>query len=255
MVAESWILKMGSEVSSNLKHTLLLHPSKKSSVLKSQPVAAKTQKQTVGILSFEVANVMSKIVHLHKSFTDYEISKLKNEILKSEGVLNLVFACEAYLLELAMVEKLEELNGVAAIMGMLEKRCVELALQGFKHVYADLVNRVIDVKELGFLVKDMEGMKLVWQKQDVKHLNDVSFWNQTYDKVVELLARTVCTIFAIIWAIFGDSVLCKDRVGMIGGASPHPMSGQTDVRRVSQVASEPLKRVASRKKWVAFGSS
>ncbi|KAM1042698.1 hypothetical protein EV2_035050 [Malus domestica] len=102
MVAESWILKMGSEVSFNLKQTLLLHPSKKSSVPKSQPAAAKTQKQTVSILSFEIANVMSKTIHFHKSFTDYEISKLKNEILKSEGVLNLVFACEAYLLELAM---------------------------------------------------------------------------------------------------------------------------------------------------------
>ncbi|TQE00821.1 hypothetical protein C1H46_013616 [Malus baccata] len=300
MVAEPWILKMGNQVSSNLKHALLLHPSKKSSVPKSQPAAAaaKTQKQTVGILSFEVANVMSKTVHLHKSLTDSEISKLKNEILKSEGVLNLVSADEAYLLELAMAEKLEELNGVAAVVGRLGKRCVEPALQGFEHVYADLVNGVIDVKELGFLVKDMEGMvrkmeryvsatsnlysemevlneleqatkkfqnnqheeskmafeqKLVWQKQDVKHLKDVSLWNQTYDKIVELLARTVCTIFATIQAVFGDSVLCKDRVGMIGGASPPPVSGQTDVRKVSQVASEPLKMVASRKNGLHSG--
>ena len=293
MVAEPWILKMGNQVSSNLKHALPFQPSKKSSVPKSQPAAgAKTQKQTVGILSFEVANVMSKTVHLHKSLTDSEISKLKNEILKSEGVLNLVSADEAYLLELAMAEKLEELNRVAAVVGRLGKRCVEPALQGFEHVYADLVNGVIDVMELGFLVKDMEGMvrkmeryvnatcnlysemevlneleqatkkfqhnqheeskrafeqKLVWQKQDVRHLKDVSLWNQTYDKVVELLARTVCTIFATIQAVFGDSVLSKDRVGLIGGASPPTVSGQIDVRRVSQVASEPLKRVASRK--------
>ncbi|KAM1789992.1 hypothetical protein ACFX12_034097 [Malus domestica] len=114
MVAESWILKMGSEVSFNLKQTLILHPSKKSSVPKSQPAAAKTQKQTVSILSFEVANVMSKTVHFHKSFTDYEISKLKNEILKSEGVLNLVFACEAYLLELAMKPRKKKCNQEAS---------------------------------------------------------------------------------------------------------------------------------------------
>jgi hypothetical protein len=53
---------------------------------------------------------MSKIVHLHKSLSESEISKLKNEILNTEGVKNLVSSDEGYLLELAMVEKLEELN-------------------------------------------------------------------------------------------------------------------------------------------------
>ncbi|CAB4292271.1 unnamed protein product [Prunus armeniaca] len=299
MVAEPWILKMGNQVSSNLKHALLLQPSKKSSS-KNLPTSnnAKTQKQTIGILSFEVANVMSKTVYLRKSLTDSEISKLKNEILKSEGVLNLVSSDEAYLLELAMAEKLEDLNRVAAVVSRLGKRCVEPALQGFEHVYADLVNGVIDVKELGFLVKDMEGMvrrmeryvnatsnlysemevlneleqatkkfqhnqheeskrafeqKLIWQKQDVRHLKDVSLWNQTYDKVVELLARTVCTIYATIRAVFGDSVLGKNHVGLIGGASPPPMCGPVDARRVSQVASEPLKRVLSRKNGLHSG--
>ncbi|KAM1048425.1 hypothetical protein ACFX13_028217 [Malus domestica] len=56
------------------------------------------------------------------------------------------------------VTKLEELNGVAAIVGRLGKRCAEPALQGFEHVYADFINGVIHVKELGFLVKDMESM-------------------------------------------------------------------------------------------------
>ncbi|KAL4292890.1 hypothetical protein AHAS_Ahas18G0073300 [Arachis hypogaea] len=35
---------------------------------------------------------------------------------------------------------------------------LEKALQGFEHVYGDIVNGVIDVNELGFLVKHMEGM-------------------------------------------------------------------------------------------------
>lgn len=290
MVAEPWILKMGNQVSSNLKHALLLQHSKKSNP-KTTPNNAntKTQKQTIGILSFEVANVMSKTVYLHKSLTDSEISKLKNEILKSEGVQNLVSSDEAYLLELALAEKLEDLNRVAAVVSRLGKRCAEPALQGFEHVYADLVNGVIEVKELGFLVKDMEGMirkleryvnatsnlyselevlneleqatkkfqnnqheeskrafeqKLIWQKQDVRHLKNVSLWNQTYDKVVELLARTVCTIYATMRGVFGDSALSKDHGGSIGGASPPPMSGQIDARRVSQ---EPLKRVLSKK--------
>lgn len=281
MVAEPWIVKMGSQVSTNLKHALLLEPSKKKGPRNQVP------KQTVGILSFEVATVMSKTVHLHKSLTDSEISKLKTEILKSEGVLNLVSSNEAHLLELALAEKLDDLNRIAAVVSRLGKKCSEPALQGFEHVYGDVVSGVIDVKELGFLVRDMEGMvrkmerlvnatanlysdmevlneleqatkkfqhnqheeskrvfeqKLIWQRQDVRHLKDVSLWNQTYDKVVELLARTVCTLYSRICIGFGDPAL-NTKKSQCGHSS-----GQIGLHHRLQTGSgsEPLKRVLSR---------
>ncbi|KAI4317986.1 hypothetical protein L6164_025802 [Bauhinia variegata] len=289
MVAEAWIVKMGNQVSTNLKQALLLEPSAKKKQNRKKP----DTKQVIGILSFEVANVMSKTVHLHKSLTESEISKLKNEILNSEGVKNVVSSDEAYLLELALAEKLEELNRVASVVSRLGKKCSEPALQGFEHVYGDIVNGVIDVKELGFLVKHMEGMvrkmdryvnatrnlysemevlneleqavkkfqhnqheesrrafeqKLIWQRQDVRHLKEISLWNQTYDKVVELLARTACTIYARISVIFGDSALRKSDLGL-GGGSPSLQNecgsvfGQINV----QMSSERLKRNFSRK--------
>lgn len=252
MVAEAWIVRMGNQVSANLKHALLPeHSSKK----KKSP---NTKHETIGILSFEVADVMSKTVHLHKSLTDSEISKLKNEILKSEGISNLVSSEENHLMELVLAEKLDDLNRVANVVSRLGKKCSEPALQGFEHVYGDIVNGVIDVRGLGFLVKDMEGMvrkmerylnstsnlysemevlneleqatkkfqnnqheesrrafeqKLIWQKQDVAHLKEISLWNQTYDKVVDLLARTICTIFARIRTVFGESALRKEKDG------------------------------------------
>ncbi|GLU06488.1 hypothetical protein SLE2022_235200 [Rubroshorea leprosula] len=257
MVAEAWIVKMGNQVSNNLKHALLLEHSLK----KKNP---NKQHETIGMLSFEVANFMSKTVHLYKSPTDSEISKLKNEILKLEGVCNLVSSDESYLMELVLAEKQDELNRVANVVSMLGKKCCEPALQGFEHVYGDIVNGAIDVRELGFLVKDMEGMmrkmeryvnctmnlysemevlnelkqatkkfqhnqheeshrafeqKLVWQKQDVRHLKEILHWSQAFVKVVELLARTVCTIFARIYVVFGDSALRKekDSTGLSGG--------------------------------------
>ncbi|XP_023000483.1 uncharacterized protein LOC111494741 [Cucurbita maxima] len=244
MVAEPWIVKMGNQVSANLKQALL-EPSKNKS----------NTKQTIDILSFEVANVMSKTIYLHKSLSDSAISKLKNDILSSDGVRNLVSFDEVHLLELVVAEKLEDLNRVAHVVSRLGKKCSQPALQGFEHVYLDIINGVINVKELGFLVKDMEGMmkkmerfvnatanlytemevlneleqaakkfqnnqheesrkayeqKLIWQKQDVGHLKEISLWNQTFDKVVELLARTVCTVYARIHLVFGDSFLKKD---------------------------------------------
>ncbi|KAF3456841.1 hypothetical protein FNV43_RR01495 [Rhamnella rubrinervis] len=292
MVAEPWIVKMGNQVSTNLKHALLLQPSKKRNARDTD------KKQIIGILSFEVANVMSKTVYLHKSLTDSEISKLKNEILSSQGVQNLVSSDESYLLELALAEKLDDLNRVAVVVSRLGKKCTEPALLGFEHVYADVVSGVIDVKELGFLVKDMEGMvrkmeryvnatsnlysemevlneleqatkkfqhnqheesrrafeqKLIWQKQDVRHLREVSLWNQTYDKVVELLARTVCTVYARICSVFGDSAMRIGKVDLNCEGSPPnkdeygQILSHVDLQRHPQVGSEiPLKRVLSK---------
>lgn len=256
LVAEPWILKIGNQVSSNLKHALYIENLAKSSNKKQGP----SERQIIGILSFEVANVMSKIIHLHKSLTENEISKLKNEILKSEGIKTLVSSDEKMLLELALLEKFDDLNRVASVVSRLGMKCTIPALQGFQHVYGDISSGVIDIKELGFLVKDMESMvrkmeryvnstvslygemevmnelevatkkfeqnhheeskkafeqKLTWQKQDVKHLKNVSLWNRTYDKVVELLARTVCTVYARIHIVFGDGLLKSDASNLL----------------------------------------
>ncbi|KAE9617603.1 hypothetical protein Lalb_Chr03g0037091 [Lupinus albus] len=289
MVAEAWIVKMGNQVSSNLKHAFLLETSTK----RKQNLKSEGKKEMIGILSFEVANVMSKTIHLHKSLSESEISKLRNEIFNSEGVKNLVSSDEAYLLELTLAEKLDELNRIAGVVSRLGKKCSEPALQGFEHVYGDIVGGVIDVKELRFLVKHMEGMvrkmvryvnatrnlyseievlneleqgvkkfqhnqheesrrafeqKLMWQKQDVKHLKDISLWNQTFDKVVELLARTVCTIYARISVIFGEPSMRNNSLGL-GGSSPAMqnvsgfLSGQINV----PMSSEGLKRSQSKK--------
>ncbi|KAK6122714.1 hypothetical protein DH2020_043533 [Rehmannia glutinosa] len=265
MVAEPWILKMGNQVSNNLKNVLYLDNSTKSSNKKQGP----QERQIIGILSFEVANVMSKIMNLHKSLSDHDILKLKNEILKSEGIKTLVSSDEKQLLELALVEKLDDLNRVATVVSRLGKKCTIPALQGFEHVYGDIISGVIDIKELGFLVKDMDSMvrkmeryvnstvrlyremevmnelesatkkfqqnqheesrkafeqKLIWQRQDVRHLKDVSLWNRTFDKIVELLARTVCTVYARIYIVFGDghlrgtsnTLISKSQIGFTG---------------------------------------
>ena len=289
MVAEAWIVKMGNQVSANLKHALLLEPSARRKHNPKRQDNSTSSKEVIGILSFEVANVMSKTVHLHRSLSEPEIVKLRNEISNSQGVQNLVSSEEGYLLELARAEKLEELNRVANVVSRLGKKCSLPALQGFEHVYGDIVSGVIDVRELGFLVKHMEGMvrkmdryvsatrslhsemgvlndleqavkkfqheesrrafeqKLTWQKQDVKHLKEISLWNQNFDKVVELLARTVCTLYARICIIFGDSTWRKSNSLGLSGVSPSPtlqnecglVSGQINV----PMSSEKLKNI------------
>ncbi|XP_073276260.1 uncharacterized protein [Primulina huaijiensis] len=265
MVAEPWILRMGNQVSDKLKHALYVE-----NLTKSNKKHGATEKQIIGILSFEVANMMTKIIHLYKSLTYNEILKLKNEILRSDGVKILVSSDENLLMELALVEKLDDLNRVAIVVSRLGKKCSILALQGFEHVYGDIISGVIDVKELAFLVKDMVSMsrkmeryvkstaslygemevmnelevatkkfqqnqheesrkafeqKLTRKKQDVSHLMDISLWNQTYDKVVELLARTICTVYARILAVFADVHRKMDDSGVTISRSQVGLSG------------------------------
>ncbi|KAL5068310.1 hypothetical protein RYX36_019197 [Vicia faba] len=296
MVAEAWFLKMRNQVSANIKQALVLESSSSSKKHGSKKHVNKKVVETIGILSFEVANVMSKTIHLYKSLSESEIIKLRNEILNSEGVRRLVSSEEGYLLELVKGEKLDELNRVAGVVSRLGKKCSVPALQGFEHVYGDIVSGVIDVKELGFLVKHMEGMvrkmdryvsatrglyskmgvlneleqtvkkyrndnrneesrrgfeqRLVWQKQDVRHLKEISLWNQSFDKVVELLARTVCTLFARICMVFSESTEKKFSLGF-GNCEGSPLV-QNEWRSASglinvDVNLEKLKRNHSKK--------
>ncbi|KAJ0860619.1 hypothetical protein HanRHA438_Chr13g0625621 [Helianthus annuus] len=164
---------------------------------------------------------MSKTVNLHKSLTNSEIYTLKHEILNSYGVKTLVSSDETYVLQLACTEKLEELNSISDVVSRLGRRCTVPQLLGFEHdmdamvrkmeryvnVTARLYGEMEVLSELEVSVNKFRQdsheesrrgfeQKVVWQKQDVRHLKDVSLWNMSYDKVVEMLARTVCTLYA-----------------------------------------------------------
>ncbi|RWV79342.1 hypothetical protein GW17_00059537, partial [Ensete ventricosum] len=52
--------------------------------------------------------------------------------------------------------------------------------------------------------------KIQWQRQDVKHLRGCSLWNQSYDKVVLLLARAICTIHSRISLVFWETICSSD---------------------------------------------
>lgn len=280
---------MGNQVSYNFKNSPFLNQTRS----KKKNPSSQNAKQTIGILSFEVANVMSKLVHLHKSVSHQEISKLKNETIKSEGVMKLVSSDGSFLLELAYAERLDELNRIAETVSRLGKKCIEPALQGFEHVYGDITSGKIEVRELGFLVKDTEGMirkmvryvgatddlyrelqalnelirsskkrclkkneesqeilerKLSRQRQIVKLLKTSSLWNQTYDKVVELLVRIICTVYARIYIAFGNNntILRPNNSGGIlsgphlldSGESATPPSNAGSVKSIGDIEND-----------------
>lgn len=236
---------------------------------------AKADKVRIGILAFEVANVMSKSVQLWQSLTDQEVRRLRAEVIKSEGVLNLVSDNESVLLSLACMEKLQDLTAVAFAVSRLGKRCHEAALIGFEHIYNDILKHCIDARELEFPHKEMEAkmkkmeryicstsnlyqeleilaeveqalrrlqedddpsqkdnvfaleQKVVWQRQEIKYLKEISLWNRTYDKIVSVLARSVCTLYGRIIRVFGFPIVGWPQILSVSKNGEAEYSGST----------------------------
>lgn len=130
MVAEPLVHKVFSMANSSSKKT------KKDKAAPADGVGG----GRVGILSFEAANAMSRAAALHRSLSDAEAARLLGPLcLGSRAVRALVPGDDARLLALALAEKLDALNRVAAVAARLGRRCTAPALQGFDHVYADLL--------------------------------------------------------------------------------------------------------------------
>ncbi|KAM0027935.1 hypothetical protein Hdeb2414_s0019g00546051 [Helianthus debilis subsp. tardiflorus] len=92
MVAEPWLVRLGNQMSS--KH---------SNQSKNNKHEANRAVERIGILSFEVANMLPRTVHLHQT---------------------LVSSDEMYLLELAVSEKLEDLNIIAGVVSRLGRKWI-----------------------------------------------------------------------------------------------------------------------------------
>ncbi|KAI3897743.1 hypothetical protein MKW92_043870 [Papaver armeniacum] len=117
----------------------------------------------LGILAFETAKTMSRLVSLYKSLSDDEILNLRNHIIRSEGISYLNSKDEGYLLKLACAEKIEEIDRLAMTVSRLGKRCSDPQLNHFEYVYADLKDGIMDLSRLTFASKDIK--KIVRQME------------------------------------------------------------------------------------------
>ncbi|KAE8692866.1 putative EF-TU receptor [Hibiscus syriacus] len=199
------------------------------------------EKPTLQILAFEAAKNMSVLVSLYKSLTHDEFLKLRNGPMKSPGVAFLNSTDETYLLGLACKEKLEDLNHIASVVSRLSKRCVDEELSRFETAYQnmkhgttiDISNLDFNSKKAGKIIEKMEtyasatsslytamedlkklelyekrkqrsrtNEKICFQRKHVRHLKQVSLWNKTFDKIVALMARIICTVYARICVVF-----------------------------------------------------
>uniref|UniRef100_A0A0D9V7Q8 DUF668 domain-containing protein n=1 Tax=Leersia perrieri TaxID=77586 RepID=A0A0D9V7Q8_9ORYZ len=78
---------------------------------------------SLGILAFEAAAAMSKLLSLHRSLSEQEVSRLRSDTMRSPGVAYLNSTDQAYLLKLACAELVVSLDAAAAAVARLGLRC------------------------------------------------------------------------------------------------------------------------------------
>ncbi|XP_071706447.1 uncharacterized protein [Rutidosis leptorrhynchoides] len=122
----------------------------------------------IGVLAFEVASLLSKLVHQWNSLTDKQVIKLRDEISNSEGIRKLVSDDDGYIVDLICAEMLHNLDNVARVVTRLAKNCSDPLLKCFEHAYDDLIKSGVDqyqwqlnYKKMHKKVKKMEKFILI----------------------------------------------------------------------------------------------
>ncbi|XP_068667624.1 protein PSK SIMULATOR 1-like [Aristolochia californica] len=146
-----------SSISSRVGNSLFRRPHQTTT---KATLKAKTKNSPIiGILAFETAKTMSRLVSLYKSLSDAEIQKLREDVIQSEGVHYLNSVDPGFLLHLACAEKIEDLDRISLMVSRLGKKCREPTLQGFDSIYSDLKLGFFDFAGLVFSAKEF-GRKI-----------------------------------------------------------------------------------------------
>ncbi|CAI9092101.1 OLC1v1027256C1 [Oldenlandia corymbosa var. corymbosa] len=146
MALETWLVKVKKTISSSFAASAAPKP-KSSAVIK---------KSNVGVLAFEIAGLMSKLIHLWQSLSDKNIARLRNESISLEGVRKIVSNDEDFLLGLACAEMLENLRQISKSVSRLSKKCEDSNLRSFERFLDEFSNTGRDCHNFVLSWKDME---------------------------------------------------------------------------------------------------
>ncbi|KAL0299424.1 UNVERIFIED_CONTAM: hypothetical protein Sradi_6602200 [Sesamum radiatum] len=214
----AWLVKVKKTISHGFDSVRSTPPTTKKVVIK---------KSNVGVLAFEIAGLMSKLLHLWQSLSDKSVARLRGESVCLEGVRKIVSNDDAFLLGLACAELVENLRLVAKSISRISKKCEDSTLRSFERLFDEFANSgrdpnnwLLGSKEMESKTKKMDRVrtmmlqskrkkiielqqKILWQRQEVKYLKEKSLWCRSFDTVTSLLARSVFTILARIKLVFG----------------------------------------------------
>lgn len=115
------------------------------------------RKAVIGVLAFEVAILMSKLIDLWQALNDEHVRKLREEMMSSTGIKKLVSEDDEYIVRLICAELNYNLGNVAMAVARLGKKCSDPSLNSLEHVFSDLIKVGADQYGLEFTWKKMES--------------------------------------------------------------------------------------------------
>ncbi|XP_058086179.1 protein PSK SIMULATOR 1 [Magnolia sinica] len=144
MALESWLIKVKTAISNKIDTV--------------HKATSKTAKRSnVGVLAFEIAGLMSKLLQLWQSLSDKNIARLRHESISLIGVRKIVSHDDTFLLGLACAEMVESLRLVAKSICRLGKRCDDLGLQQFDRFFDEFAESGRDTHNWIMTWKEMES--------------------------------------------------------------------------------------------------
>lgn len=135
MVAESWFRSLWK---TNKKHE------------------AAIEKAVIGVLAFEIASLMSKLIHLWHSLSDKQVGRLREEIASSVGIKKLVSDDDEYLGNLICAELIDNVFHVVNSVARLGKKCSAPTLKSFENAFNEWMKFGVDPNGWVFTCKKME---------------------------------------------------------------------------------------------------
>ncbi|KAL9437158.1 hypothetical protein AB3S75_023076 [Citrus x aurantiifolia] len=147
---------------------------------------AGSQKEVMGVLSFEVVSLMSKVVHLWQSLSNEQIVRLRAELLNSVGIKKLVSEDDEFIASLICSEMIEVLAHVAKSVARLGKKCNDQGLKSFEIALDKFVN----------IGADPYGWEFSWKKMEkkVKKMEHFISIYATWYQEIEMLEDHIQTL-------------------------------------------------------------
>ncbi|XP_014496662.1 uncharacterized protein LOC106758233 [Vigna radiata var. radiata] len=128
--------------------------------------------ETLGVLAFDAAKTMCRLLSLYNSLTPQEIVHLRRNIIRSKSVSSLNSRDECFLLTLACAERLEDLNLAAATVSRLAARCSDQNLARFE---------ALDARKLEFGTREVE--------KKIESMEKLVFATRSLHKAMECLTE------------------------------------------------------------------
>ncbi|KAL6127025.1 hypothetical protein ACLB2K_075070 [Fragaria x ananassa] len=123
----------------------------------STPAKPSRKSTNVGVLAFEIAGLMSKLLHLWQSLSDKNMIRLHNESINLEGVRKIVSNDDAFLLGLACAELVENIRFLAKSVARISHKCNDANLRSFERLFSDFANSGRDPYNYVIGSKEMEA--------------------------------------------------------------------------------------------------